>query len=79
MPQELVNWFGWDGGQWKEDSALCLSERLGGGIMTDTGNMGNKLWDIVSIKSILEWSCENAYNSILVELKMKFRNYFMTN
>ena len=43
MPQELVNWFGWDGGQWKEDSALCLSERLGGGIMTDTGNMGNKL------------------------------------
>ena len=37
------NWFGWDGGQWKEDSALCLSERLGGGIMTDTGNMGNKL------------------------------------
>lgn len=53
---------------WVEDGVvgrflvLCLGDGMGGGIMINIGNMGdNKLRDIVGVKSIFEWSCENVY------------------
>lgn len=29
--------------------------------MTVTGNMEDKLWEVICISSLLECSCENAY------------------
>lgn len=35
---------------------------MGGGIMTDTGNIqDSQLCDVIGVKSIFDWSYENAY------------------